>query len=127
MTYLHLPSLLYGILTDAPPTSKGSLMSQPPTPPGSPGTAYPAAPASAVAAARNAAAGGPWRQPRRAGHAAAVRSGLDRRLVAATVDRRSGCPGRLDAATVVARCRVQCAAFYPRKDRLTRSLRGTQQ
>jgi Septum formation len=41
VTYLHLPSLLYGILTDAPPTSKGSLMSQPPTPPGSPGQPLP--------------------------------------------------------------------------------------
>jgi hypothetical protein len=51
------------------------------------------------------------------GHTAAVRSGLDRRLDAATMDRRSGCPGRLvarcrrrwqpglDAAAVVARCR----------------------
>ena len=41
MTYLHLPSLLYGILTDAPPIPKRSLMSQPPTPPGSPGQPLP--------------------------------------------------------------------------------------
>jgi Septum formation len=35
------PSLLYGILTDAPPIPKGSLMSQPPMPPGSPGQPLP--------------------------------------------------------------------------------------
>jgi hypothetical protein len=38
---LHLPGLLYGILTDAPPIAKGSLMSQPPTPPGSPAQPVP--------------------------------------------------------------------------------------
>ena len=66
--------------------------------PGVTGTASPAAPASAVAAARNAAAGGPWRRPRRAGDRRRVDA--NRRLDAATVDRRSGCPGRLDAATM---------------------------
>ena len=80
-------------------------MSQPPTPPGVTGTASPAAPASAVAAARDAAAGGPWRRPRRAGDRRRVDANrrfgaLDRRLDAATMDRRSGCPGRLDAATM---------------------------
>ena len=69
-------------------------MSQPPMPPGPPT----AAPASVVAPAGNAAAGGPWRRPRRAGDRRRIdanrRIGLDRRLDAATMDRRSGCPGR---------------------------------
>ena len=48
--------------------------------------------------AGNAAAGGPWRRPRRAGDRRHVDA--NRRLDAATVDRRSGRPGRLDAATM---------------------------
>jgi hypothetical protein len=72
-----VPSLLYGILTDAPPIPRGSWMSQPPTPPGSPGQPVP--------------------QPRLGLDAAA--GGIPR-LDAATMDHRCGCPSRLVAATM---------------------------
>ena len=52
-------------------------------------TAAPTAPASVVVPAENAAAGGPWRRPRRAG---------DRRRIDA--NRRFGRDRRLDAATI---------------------------
>ena len=80
--------------------------------------ATPTAPASVVAAAGQCSRRRPWRRR--------PRSGLDRRLDAATVDRRSGCPGRLDAATVVARrCPSRFSALCRRHPALLATFAGT--